>query len=79
MTGALPVTSRPFDPVTGRIFCSSGRGCIKDHVCLVVDMEQANDRCHGEGRRSLTVSIRWVLQSTLDLAQIGERKGKKLP
>jgi hypothetical protein len=40
---------------------------------------ERNARRHEEGRRSMTNSVRWVMQTTLDLAQIGKEKGKKLP
>jgi hypothetical protein len=37
VTGALPVTSRPFEPVTGRLFCSSGSIC-KYAECVDLSM-----------------------------------------
>jgi CRISPR/Cas system type I-B associated protein Csh2 (Cas7 group RAMP superfamily) len=38
-----------------------------------------NSRKHGEGGRSVMVSVRWTTQTSLELAQIGKEKIKKQP
>jgi ribonuclease HI len=41
--------------------------------------KERNARKHGESRRSVTESVRWVLETTIDLARTGKEKAKKSP
>ena len=52
-------------------------------VCMIICgcwsiWNERNSRRHGEGGRSVTSSIRWVMQTCLDLAQAGRDKNKKM-
>jgi hypothetical protein len=40
---------------------------------------ERNARKHGETGRSVTESVRWVMQTTFDLAQVGREKVEKAP
>jgi hypothetical protein len=56
VTGALPVTNGSFEPVTGRLFCSSGSTCVSmglaifihvNHVDVIVIFFSTIYRVHG--------------------------------
>jgi hypothetical protein len=61
-----------------------GSGLSEEHTSLILcgcwaSWKERNARKHGEGGRSVTDSVRWVMQTTVDLARVGSGNPKRPP
>jgi hypothetical protein len=61
-----------------------GSGMSEEHTSLILcgcwaSWKERNARKHGEGGRSITDSVRWVMQTTIDLARVGSGNLKRPP
>jgi hypothetical protein len=61
-----------------------GCGLSEEHTSLVLcgcwaSWKERNARKHGEGDRSVTDSVRWVMHTTIDLSQVGKEKVERIP